>query len=219
MPIQYTKKMLIERIKRHLNNGFPDQEFGVSDNEMLLYIDQALATSIIGKAYETAKIEGALAVPDAFYITSQLASPTKNSVTDNWESKLPQPPISLPLGYSISRVYFGGEASGMSEDAYPVEAKRAAYRNLLPKPSGILYTVEGDKIIFMPTNGQSLLNQTPFVSMASSRTNDPNDTMALPDDAIDGIMKEVVGMVTNRRTQQKDIVKDDQPAGNNNIKS
>ena len=42
MAIVYSKNTLIERIKRHFNNDFPNTDFKVSDNELLLYIDAAI---------------------------------------------------------------------------------------------------------------------------------------------------------------------------------
>src|SRR5712671_1707676 len=101
--IQYTKKLLIQRIRQHIANDWPDANFSTSTNEVLLYIDQAIAPTIIGQVYQGAKVEGNLAMPEGYLTTYLLPALTKNSITGYWTSTLPQPPLSLPLGYSITR--------------------------------------------------------------------------------------------------------------------
>src|SRR5689334_19873367 len=141
--IAYTKAQLIERIKKHLAGDFPGQDFKITDNEVLLYIDQSLAFTLIGQVYANAKIEGNLALPEAWLTTYNVGSPSMDSPSGYWYCTLPQPPVSLPLGYSINRVYAAQAGSGQSMDFFLIKAKRVGYRKYMPMPSGGRTWVDG----------------------------------------------------------------------------
>lgn len=212
--IAYTKKSLIERIRRHIADGWPGENFSTSNNEILLYIDQALAFNLVGQVYNMAKVEGNLAMPEGYLTTYQMTSVTRDTVSGNWYSTLPQPPISLPLGYSINRVYAAQAGSGESQDFFPIKAKRVSYRRLMPMPSGARYWVEGSKLWMAAADGSSLGSYDIYVQMASTRTESLTDVMDLPDDAIEGIFQNVITKLIQRMQLPKDIVKDDISAGN-----
>lgn len=211
--VSYTKKSLIERIKRHMNDGFTEASFGASDREIMLYIDEAVAFSLVGQAYEGAKVEGNLVVPEAYYTTYSLTL-LQDTVTSEWYTTLPQPPVSLPLGYSINRVYFASTMNGVSQEVLPISAKRTGYRNNMPRPSGAEYKVENSKIMVTANDGSPLAGLNLYVQMAKTRTDDINELMAVPDDAIEGIFNKVIAKMTNRIQLPKDIINDNLPAGN-----
>lgn len=211
--IPHTKKMLVERCKRHMNDGFPTASFGASDNEVLLYIDEAVAFSMVGQVYEQAKIEGNLAMPEA-YLTTYSLSLLQNINTGEWYTTLPQPPVSLPLGYSINRVYFASTMNGVSQEVLPISAKRRGYRNNMPRPAGAEYWVEGTTMWVTANDGSPLSGLTLYVNMAKSRTEDINETLNFPDDIIEGVFNKVIAKLTNRLQVPKDIISDNLPAGN-----
>lgn len=212
--IAYTKKQLIERIKRHIADNFPSVEFGASDNEVLLYIDQSLAFTMVGQVFNNAKIEGNLVMPDAYLTTYLLPALTQDSVTRKWIGVLPQPPVSLPLGYSITHIYFADSAYGQGTSVFMIKNHRVAYRNNMPKPFGVSAIIEGSTIKLEASDGGSLLNQNLYVTMANTRTSSLTDTMSLPDDAIELIFNNVVGKLKDRLQLPKDVILDDIPAGN-----
>jgi hypothetical protein len=212
--VPYTKKMLLQRIRKHLNNGFSNDAWATSDKEIILYIDQAVAFSIVGKAYEGAKIDGALVVPEAFLFTYDLGNPIQDNITGYWVVTLPQPPLSLPLGYSINRAYFASSANGVSQEIYLIKAKRVGYRQNLPRPTGTSGWVENSRFLMQASNGQPLGSLNLFVQMPISRTDDVNDSMILPDDIIQPVFDAVVKELTQRYQMPKDIINDDLPAGN-----
>ena len=214
MAITYTKKMLIQRLRQHMADDFPSAEFGASENEVLLYIDQALAFGLVGQAYANAKIEGVLAVPEAYYVTYLVPALQYDNIRKTWYSTLPQAPVSLPLGYSIDRAYFANAVDGQGTQVYWIKAKRVGYRNNMPKPMGVSAWVEGDQIILQANDGSSLLNEPFYVRMASTRTSSVNDVMSLPDDSLEAIFNNVVAKLKDRMQLPKDIIKDDIPAGN-----
>lgn len=211
--VAYTKKVFIERLKRHMNDGFPNASFGASDKEILLYIDEAVAFSLVGQAYEGAKVEGNLVVPEA-YLTTYSLSLLQNVNTGEWYTTLPQPPVSLPLGYSINRVYFASTSDGVSQEVLPISAKRRGYRNNMPRPAGAEYWVEGSTLWVTANDGSPLFGLTLYVNMAKSRSDDINETMNLPDDIIEGVFNKVIAKMTNRIQLPSDIVNDNLPAGN-----
>jgi hypothetical protein len=215
--IAYTKKQLVERIKRHIANGWPTSTFSASDFEVLLYIDQAAAFTVVGQMYNMAKVEGNLATPEAWLTTYTLSTLSNDAPSGYWYSTLPQPPVSLPLGYSINRVYAAEAGSGQSQELLPIKAKRVGYRKNMPLPGGARYWVTGSKIWMGMSDGSSMLDYTVYVEMIKTRTESLTETLNLPDDAIEAIFQNVVGKLIQRMQLPKDVVTDDLPSGATNI--
>lgn len=217
MAIPFTYQMLIQRIKKHMNNGLANDAYSVSDNEILLYIEQAIAFNLVGKVWDMARVTGVMEVPEAYLVTLQLPPVQRDNVSGYWFSTLPQPPVGLPLGYSINRVYPAMSAFGQGEDFLPIKAKRVGYRKLLPFPPGGRYWVEGQTIWLTSNNNSSLLAIPFYVQLPVTRTTDITQPMNLPDDAIQTIFDTVVAELTRRYQNPKDIINDDLPAGRNNV--
>jgi hypothetical protein len=212
--IAQTKQTLIERIKRHIANGFPDSSFSATDREILLYVDQAIAYTLVGQVYNTAKVTGNIEVPEGYLTTYSLATLSYDSASGYWYSTLPQPPVSLPLGYSINRVYAALAGSGQSQDFYPIKAKRLGFRRNMPMPSGGRYWGEGVTIWMAMSDGSSLGSYNFFVQMAKSRTESLTEVLEMPDDAIELVFKNVTDKLVQRMQLPKDVIQDDLPSGN-----
>lgn len=213
MAISYTKGMLIERVKKHLANGFPNSSFVITDNEVLLYIDASIPFIMKGQMFENAKVTGFLEVPDAYIVTYALPTLTISSTTGEWFATLPQTPIELPTGYSITDVYFSMNGA-KSFSALPLTNKRNTFRNLLPRPSVVFFRVESNVIYFQTGNGILLFNQHAYVQMPISRTSDKNAIMSLPDGALEMLFDKTVAKCLQRLQIPQDIVKDNLPSGN-----
>lgn len=214
MALSYTWKQLIQRIRQHINNDFPSSEFNTSENEVLLYINEAMSFGLIGQVWNGAKVMGAMEVPDAYEVTFQLPALQFSNVRRKWYSTLPQPPLSLPLGYSVNRVYFANSSYGEGVDAYPIKSKRIGYRTNMPVPFGVSYQVENQTIWIYASDGGSLLNQNCFIQMPSTRAVNVTDIMPLPDDATDLIFSKVVARIKDRLQLPQDIIQDDLTQGN-----
>lgn len=214
MALTYTWEQLIERIKRHINNNFPSSDFKTSNNEMLLYINEAMSFGLVGQVWNAAKVTGVLEVPESYLVTFQLAALSFDNVTRNWYSTMPQPPLSLPLGYSVNRVYFANTTYGIGVDVLPIKANRLGYRINMPMPFGVRYWVENSKIWFAASDGSSLFNQNCYIQMPSTRAVNVTDLMPLPDDATDMIFTKVVARLKDRLQLPQDIIQDDLPQGN-----
>lgn len=217
--IAYTKEVLIERMRRDLANDFPGDEFAISENEALLHIDQALAFTAVGQAFNNAKVLGTIEVPEGYLTTYALSALVQDQVTGDWYATLPQPPVSLPLGISITRVFFASTQDGVSDEIVPIKAKRAGYRRLMPSPSGGQYRVNGSTIYVRSPDGQNLGDLPVYVEMVNTRTSSVTDTMSLPDDAIESIYNLAYQKLVQRYKMPKDVIADQIGGGNTTQKS
>lgn len=217
--IPYTKKLLVQRIRQDLANDFPDSEFEISEREVLLHIDQALAFSIVGQAWNNAKVTGSMEIPEGYLTTYALSALVQNVITSEWYATLPQPPVSLPLGYSITRVYFASTENGVSQEVLPIKAKRAGYRRFMPRPAGAEYKVNGTVIYVTANDGSPLSDLNLYVEMINTRTESMTETLNMPDDAIEMVYNGAYSKLVQRYKMPKDVIEDQIGAGNTTQKS
>lgn len=219
MAVPYNRKQLIERIQKHMNNGFPNDAFATTDNEIMLYIDQAIAYGLVGQVWMQAKVTGVMDMPEGYLVTLQLAPLQQDPNSGYWFTTLPQPPVSLPLGYSINRIYSCAPGSQQNQDFFMIKAKRVGRRTNMPLPGGVRAWVLAYTLWCAASDNQPLLGIPVFVDMPTTRTSDTTLPMNLPDDAIEAIFNSVVDKLTKRYQEPKDVINDDLPAGNNTLKS
>ncbi len=212
--ITYNKKMLVERVQLHMVNNFPSSDSRLTDGQVVLYIDQASAYTVVGQVYNSSKVEGNLVTPEGWLTTYNITNIQQDSNTGDWYVTLPQPPVSLPLGYSITNAYFAKTAYGKSQSIFLIRAKRVPYRNFMPKPKGVSGWVEGETMWLSANNGQSLLNQNLYVQMIKTRTESLDEPLLMTDDAIELIFNNVIMKCKDRLGIPQDIVQDNLPAGN-----
>ncbi len=215
--IPYTKKLLIQRIRQHIANDWPDADFSTSENEVLLYIDQALAPTLIGQVYAGAKVEGNICVPDGYMTTYLLPALAQDGITREWYTTLPQPPISLPLGYSLDLAYFANNINGRGIQVHLIRPNRVMIRRNLPRQFGVDGWVEGSKFVLQASDGGSLFNQNLYVRMAKTRTENIDEVLQMPDDSIDNIFTNVINKLIQRMQLPKDIISDDLSVGASNV--
>lgn len=212
--IPYTKQQLVERIRRHIVNDFPSSDLSMTVNEVLLYVDQAVAFNMVGQVWNMAKVEGNIVMPEAYLTTYHLSTLSFDTLTREWYATLPQPPVSLPLGYSITDVYPVLAGNSRGESFLPIKSKRTGYRRYMPIPSGGSYKIVGDKIVLAASDGGSLSAYTFYVEMAKTRTESLTEALNLPDDAIEMIFNNVVAKLKDRLQLPQDVIQDDISAGN-----
>jgi hypothetical protein len=214
-PLQtFSIRIFCERIKKDLNNGLADTDFTISDNEIIFHIDQARAATLVGNVYGLAKVEGVLTTPEAYLTTYLVSDLRKNDATGEWYADLPQPPVSLPLGYSITDVYISQSYDGDKSIVFPIESKRVGYRKFMPAMPGIRYHIKGLTIFLQTSNGGSLLRKNLYVTMAKARTIDRDEELNWPDDQTDAIYNMVMDKLKKRITNPQDVIQDGLPAGN-----
>lgn len=217
MALPYSRTQLIQRISKHVNDGIIDDAFAISDNEISLYINDAIAFGIIGQFYNSAKVTGTMEIPEGYLVTYLLPSVTKDSVTGYYYSTMPQPPLSLSLGYSVTRVYFDAGNGSISYDCTLIKNKRMGYRVYMPLPMGIRAWFENTRIWVAGSDGQSLDNYNLYVQMPSARSTDETAPLNLPDDAISAVFDMVIKRIVQRQQMPRDIISDDLPSGANNV--
>lgn len=217
--IPYTKKLLVQRLRQDLANDFPDSEFEISEREVLLHLDQALAFSIVGQVWNNAKVTGSLDIPEGYLTTYALSALVQNTITGEWYATLPQPPVSLPLGYSITRVYFASTENGVSQEILPIKAKRAGYRRFMPRPAGAEYKVNGSIIYVTANDGSPLSDVSLYVEMINTRTESMTEMLNMPDDAIEIVYNGAYTKLVQRYKMPKDVIEDQIGAGNTTQKS
>lgn len=213
MAIPYTKQMMIERVNKHLNDSFPGNDWQVSANEVLLYLDSAIPAIMKGEMFENAKVTQVIDVPEAYLVTYSYTVILKNKSTNEWYVTLAQTPLALPNGYQVTDAYFSSSV-GRSMSVNFVSVKRQSYRQGLPKPPVVFARLEGQNCYLQSYNGFSLLNQTFNIQLPISRTADVNAVMYLPDSALQGMFEYAVAKIKDRYAIPKDTIEDALPAGN-----
>ena len=213
MALGYTWRQLVQRIWKHFNNDFPNTDFSITENEIYLYVNESMSSGLVGQVYNGAKVLGALEVPESYILQFELAALTQDTVSGYWTTTLPQPPLSLPLGYSINRVYPATAGFGQGKDCIAIKAKRVGRRKTMPMQFGVRYWVTGQKLWLAASDGSSLYGQTFYVEMPSTRMTALTDTINLPDDVVEGIFLKVIAKLKDRLGIPQDIIQDDLPAG------
>lgn len=214
MALGYTWRQFIQRLNNHINNDYPGTDFSVTENQMLLYINEAMSFGIVDRVWNGAKVIGTLEMPDAYIVQFQLAAVAQDTVSGYWTTTLPQPPLSLPLGYSINRIYPATTGLGQGNDVILIKPKRVGRRKSMPMQFGIRGWVTAQKLWLAASDGSSLLGQDFYVEMPSTRATALTDAINLPDDAQKLIFDLVIARLKDRLQLPQDIIQDDLSAGN-----
>lgn len=213
MALDYTWLQFIIRLEKHINNDYPGTDFSVKRNELLLYVNEAMSYGLVGQVWNNSKNMGQMEVPDGYIVQFQLAATTQDTVSGYWTTTLPQPPLSLPLGYSINRIYPASAGYGQGNDVILIKAKRIGRRKDMPMQFGIRGWITDDKLWLAASDGSSLLNQVFYAEMPSTRAVSINDSINVPDDAQKMIFDLVIARLKDRLGLPQDIIQDDLPAG------
>lgn len=214
MALTYSWLQFIQRIHIHIGNDFPSSESSFTDNQILLYINEAMSYGLVGQVWNGAKNMGEMAVPEGYIVRFELPALTQNSISRKWETNLPQPPLSLPLGYSVNRVYPANSGNGEGNDVIFLKAKRVGRRKYMPLQFGIYGEFKNSQVALWASNGTSLLNRVFYAEMPSTRAVNLSDPINLPDDAQKIIFDLVMIRVRERLQVPQDVIADDITQGN-----
>ena len=69
-----TTQNIIDRVKRFYYNNYASQDSTLSDNEILLYINDAVASVAVKQANDSYAITGIQEIPDGYITTFKLTS-------------------------------------------------------------------------------------------------------------------------------------------------
>jgi hypothetical protein len=195
------KNQLIERVQRYLSNGLVSDDFAPSKNEISLYINDAIAAVVTKTAKGNYGLDAVLSVPEGVLSRFSFTSFTKDSGTGEWYVTLPDAPLSLPLGYSISDVYFTG-TKGRGIPCYAVNQKAESYFRNLPRPTAAYYYIEGGKMYLCDINLLATDLTLKVVMVSPSSTND-DSTINLSPDLVQEVFNIVVAQMTQRFATMK----------------
>lgn len=201
-----TRKVLIEQIRRMLYGGVPNDDASISEKEINVYINQALAYMAKVNYTDSIKLDGIESVSDVFYLTFKNLPVLKDTDTGYYYATLPQVPVGLARGYGISTVTFP-TSTGLAKSPIPISVRELDYiDNLKQPPSKIFYWPEGKKLWFKSYT--NLIGKNAIVRMVSTESGTLDDELNLPQEYITDIINLVLNQLKIRKGSPEDIVND-----------
>lgn len=138
-----TTQNMIDRVRRQYYNDYPNDSAVLSDNELLLHINDAVAEVMTKQVNDAYAITGLISTPEAYITTFKLTTFTKDDDTGYYKSTLPHPPIGLPENSGVNSVFFTG-TKGQSKPILYVSPNEVDYfRNMPYPPQAAYYWIEG----------------------------------------------------------------------------
>jgi hypothetical protein len=201
-----TTQNIIDRVRRTYYTNYPNDQSVLTDNEILLFVNDAVALAATKQTNENYQVTGILSVPEGYITTFQVTSFTKNPDTDFYSTTIPHPPLGLPGNSGIQSCTFVG-VGGMSRPVIYVSPNEVDFFRFMPMPKGAFYWIEGNTLYLfvrnnLPTNPK--LN----IRMATMVTNNLNAPINVPPDAIDFVYSTVLQKLIQRKTLAADEVTD-----------
>ena len=201
-----TRKVLIEQIRRMLYGGVPTDDANITEKEINLYINEALAYMAKVNYTESIKLDGIETVSDVFYLTFKNLAITRDTDTGYYSLDLPQVPLGLARGYGISTVTFP-TSTGLAKSPIPISVRELDYMDSLKQPpSKIFYWAEGKKLWFKSYT--NLVGRLAIVRMVSTETSDLDAELNVPQEYITDIINLVMGQLRPRKATPQDSTND-----------
>ena len=201
-----TRKVLIEQIRRMLYGGVPTDDANITEKEINLYINEALAYMAKVNYTDSIKLDGIETVSDVFYLTFKNLAITRDTDTGYYSLDLPQVPLGLARGYGISTVTFP-TATGLAKSPIPISVRELDYMdNLKQPPSKIFYWPEGKKLWFKSYT--NLVGRLAIVRMVSTENSDMDAELNVPQEYITDIINLVMGQLRPRKATPQDSTND-----------
>lgn len=201
-----TRKVLIEQIRRMLYGGVPNDDASISENEINIYLNEALALMAKINYTDAIKLDGIETVSDVFYATFSGLAISKDNTTGYYYATLPQVPLGLARGYGISTVTFP-TSTGLAKSPIPISVRELDYMdNLKQPPSKIFYWPEGKKLWFKSYT--NLVGKEAIIRMVSTESSTLDDELNVPQEYISDIINMVLNQLKIRKGTPEDSVND-----------
>jgi hypothetical protein len=189
-----------------LYGGIPTDDANITEKEINLYINEAIAYMAKVNYTDAIKLDGIETVADSFYATFKNLAITKDNDTGYYSLDLPQVPLGLSRGYGISTVTFP-TSTGLAKSPIPVSPRELDYMdNLKQPPSKIFYWVEGKKLWFKSYT--NLVGRFAIVRMVSTETSDLDAEINVPQEYITDIINLVMNQLRPRKATPQDSTND-----------
>lgn len=202
-----TTEQMIDRVRRQYYNDYPDDSAVLSDNELLLHINDAVAEVMTKQSNDAYAITGLLSTAEAYITTYKLNSFTKDEDTGYYYSTLPHPPIGLPENSGVNSVFFTG-TKGQSKPILYVSPNEVDYfRNMPHPPTAAYYWIEGTTL-YMWVKTDIATTTKVSVRMATHVTSSLSAPINVPPDAIGMVFDVIMKRLMVRKQVQKDNLTD-----------
>lgn len=201
-----TRQQLIDRILRYYYNNIPSDDAVLSNNEVDLYINDAIAATMNKQMQENYEITGIMSVPEGYVTTYKLTAPTLDDTTGFYTQTLPHPPMGKADG--IVGVYFSG-AKGASKPVLHVKPEEMDYFQFMPMPpQAAFYWVENATLYIKCNTDLSHTTDKINVRMASNVQSDANAVLNIPADAVNTVFNTVITTLLGRKNIKSDLIDD-----------
>ena len=201
-----TRRVLIEQIRRMLYGGVPTDDANITEKEINLYINEAMAYMAKINYTDAIKLDGVESIADSFYLTFKNLAATRDTDTGYYSIDLPQVPLGLARGYGIATVTFPTN-TGSAKSPIPISVRELDYMdNLKQPPSKIFYWAEGKKLWFK--RYINLVGKNAIVRMVSTETTNLDDELNVPQEYITDIINLVMGQLRPRKATPQDSTND-----------
>lgn len=173
-----TRAQLIELIQRDINNGLPFDDAQITDNEISLWLGQAIATVMEERYKKDAEMESVTYMNDMYYATFKNRTVSKDSDTGYYYLTLPQVPLGLPRGIAIAGIYFKSAEGQLTDTVIQIAPQEIDVMRVLPMPKNKIYGwTEGSTFYMM--SYKNLKDLKGIVRMVTSSVKD--DSTDIPD--------------------------------------
>lgn len=207
-----TRKLIAQQILSVIYPNGRSDDADITESLVNIYISEAASVVAVQNYRSNIQLDSVEAVSDAFYSTFKNIQITKDTDTGFYTFPLPQPPIGVPIGVSISSVYLISP-SGTRTVAYPISQRELDIMFEVPiKKDEIYYWAEGNKIYIW--SQKDVTKSKAFVRMISTQSTDINATLNVPDDLLQAIIDMVVKRIMVEKTQPIDLSNDGQDMAN-----
>jgi len=169
-----TKAQMIELIQRDVNNGLPFDDAQITDNEVSLWLGQAIASVMEQRYKESAEMESITYMNDFYYATFKNRSVSKDTDTGYYYFTLPQVPLGLPRGIAISGVYFKSAEGQLTETVIQVAPQEIDVMRSLPMPKNKIYGWAEGSLFYMMSY-KNIKDLKAVVRMVTSKFDDCDD--------------------------------------------
>jgi hypothetical protein len=201
-----TRRVLIEQIRRIFYGGVANDDASLSEAEVNIYINEALAYMAKVNYTDAIKLDGIETVNDVFYMTFKGLTVARDSDTGYYYATLPQVPVGLARGYGISTVTFP-TSTGLAKSPIPISVRELDYMDQLKQPpSKIYYWPEGKKLWFK--SYANLTGKNAIVRMVSTESAALDDELNVPQEYITDIITLVLNQLKIRKATPEDRAND-----------
>jgi hypothetical protein len=144
-----TRAQLVELIQRDINNGLPMDDAQITDNEISLWLGQAIATVMEERYKKDSEMESITYMNDMYYATFKNRVVSKDSDTGYYYFCLPQVPLGLPRGISIAGVYFKSGEGQLTDTVIQIAPQEIDIMRVLPMPKNKIYGWTEGSLFYM----------------------------------------------------------------------